>query len=237
MAEGRAQQVQIALLVLDGRPVEDAQLVQAGQPVEDAQLVQAGRPAEDAQLVQAGRPVEDAQLVQAGQPAEDAQLVQAGRPVQSSLPELVLRPIRFSTWVRAGQLLGRVARVLAVVLARFSRQARPKSRRVDSVANAHPAAPVWAPVRDALPELLYSVASGRAAATVVGRPWLTEANCSRFVAAWRTCCTCAATGPERRALSAAVSAATGRTFTPPGPPLKLTWFVVKSLTLRLYMLL
>jgi hypothetical protein len=101
VAEGRAQQVQTALLVLDGRPVEDAQLVQAGQPVEDAQLVQAG------------------------QPAEDVQLVRAGRPVQSSLPELVLRPIRFSTWVRAGQLLGRVARVLAVVLARFSRQARP----------------------------------------------------------------------------------------------------------------
>lgn len=135
-----AQQVQTALLVLDGQPFQDAQLVQAGQQVGRVARVLAVVPVRVLPLVRFST------WVRAGQ--------QVGRVARmlAVVPAGVLPPVRFSTWVQTGQEVGRVARMLAVVLARVSRQAPPWSHRVDSVANAHPAQAVCAPVRVALRE-------------------------------------------------------------------------------------
>ena len=65
----------------------------------------------------------------------------------------------------------------------------------------------------------YEVTSGAAAATTCGRPRFTAANCSRFEAACRICCTCAATGGVRGSRNTTCSAGSGRALMPPRPPL------------------
>lgn len=68
----------------------------------------------------------------------------------------------------------------------------------------------------------FSISPGRLVAATAGCPWFTLAESDLSAAAACSCCVCSAVGGVWCARPAASSAAVGRAWVPPLPPLKLT---------------